>query len=185
MTLFKNMRRENRLFSSEWLMMGSIETLFAQFRMFYEKYHANFHPVKEVMAPYWKGKIWDEFETAKEREAYIAQLEDTEAGYTLINEIYQYIMNTRQANHELAESILDQMFEKCDLRCSPKYLDKNLNVFKLKWHFSEFNHLIIDEKTPSKNMKDFRMLAQMFGEIEQKDSEIANKIINLRAFLTN
>lgn len=182
MAIMRILRQNGTMHTAELLINGSIETLFAQFIFFYEKYHRRFHPIKEVMAPYWKGDIWDAM-SKQQRQQYINRLNDMESAYTIINETYTYLTVTRQANLELLESILSEMFEECNFTSDISDVVSTIKHFKLKWHFSEFNHLIIDEKKICKN--NCLDCLKIQNNIETIDSIVAQKIINIRNFLVN
>lgn len=164
----------------------AVENLFEQFKTYYEMNKKKFVPVEAEMT-----RKWFEIESlgldAKQRKIYTNHLVTVQMAYTAINEIYKYLMVTREANKQLIDSLYHEIFDDVkfrDLGGKKGFAVENIKHYKLKYHYSEFHHLIIDEKKLAKNgdLKDMMILE---GSTITQDNEIAKQIIDLRIFMTD
>lgn len=167
----------------------SVESLFEQFQTYYEMNKKKFEPgdVEVEMT-----KKWFEVESlgldAKQRKQYTNYLTILHMAYISIYEIYKYITVTRDANKQLIDAIYKEMFDKVqfrDLGGRKGFAVENIQHFQLKYHYSEFHHLIIDEKKPTKKGADLKDMMILEGSTIEQDNQIAKKIIDLRVFMTD
>jgi len=165
----------------------AVENLFMQFKTYYEMNKKKFIPVEAEMT-----RKWFEIESlgfdAKQRKQYINHLVTVQMAYTAINEIYKYLTITREANKQLIDAIYHEMFEGItfrDLGNRKGFAIENVQHFKLKYHYSEFHHLIIDEKKPTAKGGDLKDMMILEGSALEQDNQIAKQIIDLRVFMTD
>jgi hypothetical protein len=181
--LLKELMKLNVFFVPWWTGGSIVETSFAQFKIFYEIYKDKFYPTKEVLKHYWKGPEWDEF-SPSQRKNHIFYLDWLEQSYNLINDVYKYITVTRDANRALVDAIQDEMFDGCDMSLTqkdPNNIFEGMKSFNIKYHFSEYGHLIIDSKKPTKKKNGDWLKLEM--ACDEKDAEVAKQLIDIRELL--
>jgi hypothetical protein len=171
-----------KIFYVPWdIVDSSIEVLFTQFQTFYAINKSEYFPAKEALAKYWKGDEWNYF-TLAQRQKHVAYLEMLEEAYNQLHEIDKYLDVVRNANQQLVDCIYDEMFDSCDFNKEEIFkITDEVKHFKIKFHFSEFNHLIIDEKKVSKVWCED--ILNLERALLDKDTEIATSILKYRLLL--